>query len=95
MPLALLRRPRVRSRREAAVARPHARRVWRTSLIVAAAMLGGLAGSGYAWLCDVMMSWHGRIVAFAGWPTLLLLPLGFGLVSWLTRRQGLREIGAN
>lgn len=86
MQIALFRPPRARSRREAAVARLHARRAWRTAVIVASAVLGGLAGSAYAWLCDVMMSWHGRIFAFAGWPTLLLLPLGFGLVSWLTRR---------
>jgi H+/Cl- antiporter ClcA len=33
-----------------------------------------------------MMEAHGRLYALARWPTLLLLPLGFGAVTWLTRR---------
>lgn len=79
-------KPRSRSRREALAARLHARRAWRTALIVLAAILGGLAAAGYARVCDAMMHVHGRLYAFASGPTLLLLPVGFGLVAWLTRR---------
>ena len=42
--------------------------------------------AGYAQLCDLMMEWHKRLYAAAAWPTLLLLPVGFGLAAWLTRR---------
>jgi H+/Cl- antiporter ClcA len=33
-----------------------------------------------------MMHAHARLHALAGWPVLLLLPAGFGLVAWLTCR---------
>jgi H+/Cl- antiporter ClcA len=78
--------PRPRSRRDALKARLHARRLWRTSLIVAVAILGGLAAAGYARLFDFMMETHGRLYAFARGPTLLLLPVGFALAAWLTKR---------
>jgi H+/Cl- antiporter ClcA len=67
-------------------ARLHARRAWRLGVIIAAAVLGGLAASAYARLCDLMMEAHGRLYSLARWPTLMLLPLGFGAVAWLTRR---------
>lgn len=79
--------PRVRSRRDKLRARLHARRAWRTSVVVAVAVLGGLAAAGYAKLFDLMMAAHGRLYALARWPTLLLLlPAGFGLAAWLTTR---------
>jgi H+/Cl- antiporter ClcA len=77
---------RPRTRREAVKARLHARRVWRGAVIIAVAVLGGLAAAGYARLCDLMMDIHRRLYSTAPWPTLLLLPLGFGLTAWLTRR---------
>lgn len=77
---------RARSRRDALWARLHARRAWRIGIIVAVSVLGGLAAAGYARLCDLMMEAHSRLYAFARWPTLLLLPAGFGLAAWLTKR---------
>lgn len=62
------------------------RRAWRLAFIITVAVLGGLAASGYARLCDFMMETHSRLYAYARWPTLLLLPLGFALVAWLTKR---------
>jgi H+/Cl- antiporter ClcA len=76
----------VRRRRNALAARLHVRRLWRTSLIIAVAVLGGLVAAGYARLFDVMMGVHRRLYERAPWPTLLLLPIGFGLAAWLTTR---------
>jgi H+/Cl- antiporter ClcA len=75
-----------RQRRDALAARLHVRRAWRTGLVIAVAVLGGLAAAGYARLFDVMMEAHRRLYALAPWPTLLLLPIGFGLAAWLTKR---------
>lgn len=75
-----------RLRREALQARLHGRRLRRAVWIIAVAVLGGLAAAGYARLCDVMMDGHRKLYAISPWATLLLLPLGFGLVAWLTRR---------
>jgi H+/Cl- antiporter ClcA len=55
-------------------------------VIVAVALLGGLAASLFARLCDVAMAAHGRLYAMAPWATLLLLPVGFGLATWMTQR---------
>jgi H+/Cl- antiporter ClcA len=55
-------------------------------VIIAVAVLGGLAAAGYARLCDLMMEAHQRLYSTAPWPTLLLLPLGFGFAAWLTKR---------
>jgi H+/Cl- antiporter ClcA len=54
--------------------------------IIAATVLGGAAAAGYARLCDVLMALHIQAYHAAPWPTLLLLPLGFGLAAWLTTR---------
>lgn len=78
--------PRIRSRRERLARRLHARRAWRTAVVVAVAILGGLAAAGYAKLCDRTMDLHTRLYGLAKWPTLLLLPLGFAGVAWLTKR---------
>ena len=73
-------------RSEAVARRLHGRRLWRISVVIAVAALGGLAAAGYARLCDLMMELHARLYALAHWPTLLLLPFGFGLAAWLTKR---------
>jgi H+/Cl- antiporter ClcA len=75
-----------RQRRNALLTRLHLRRAWRTGLIIAVAVLGGLAAAGYARLFDRMMMIHRRLYGLAPWPTLLLLPIGFGLAAWLTGR---------
>jgi len=75
-----------RSRLGVPAARLHARRAWRMALIVAIAVLGGLAAALFARLCDAAMEAHAHLYARAPWPTLLLLPAGFGLAVWLTRR---------
>jgi H+/Cl- antiporter ClcA len=77
---------RARSRREQWAGRLRLRRAWRMGLIVAVALLCGLAASAFAKLCDGAMVAHARLYAAARWPTLLLLPVGFGLTAWLTRR---------
>ncbi|MEO8926456.1 MAG: chloride channel protein [Caulobacteraceae bacterium] len=66
--------------------RLHARRTWRTALIIAVAVLGGLAAAGFARLSDIAMLAHARLYAMAPGLTLLLLPAGFALVTWLTVR---------
>ena len=70
------------------------RRAWRLAVIIAVAVLAGLAASGYARLCDIMMEAHSRLYALARWPTLALLPLGFGAVAWLTRRYSPESAGS-
>jgi H+/Cl- antiporter ClcA len=54
-------------------------------VIVAVAVLCGLSAALFARLCDAAMVAHARLYAAARWPTLFLLPLGFGLVTWLTK----------
>ena len=56
------------------------------ALIIAIAILGGLVAAGFAKLCDQAMRLHDSLYAWAKWPTLALLPLGFAAASWLTRR---------
>ena len=77
---------RPRSRRERAAARLHARRLWRTGLIVGVAIMGGLIAAGFARLCDGAMRIHADLFQRIGWPVLMLLPAGFGGIAWLTRR---------
>lgn len=74
------------ARRATLKARLHARRLRRTAIVVAVAVLGGLAAAEYARLCDLMMAAHRRLYAASPWLTLLLLPAGFGLAAWLTKR---------
>jgi H+/Cl- antiporter ClcA len=73
-------------RRDRLAARLHLRRLWRTTLIVSVAILCGLAAAVFARLCDAAMTAHARLYAAARWPTLLLLPVSFGVATWLTRR---------
>lgn len=64
------------------------------TLIVAAAGLGGLVAAVFAWACDLAMRGHGEI--FAHWPrlSLILLPAGFGLATWVTRRWAPEAAGS-
>ena len=74
------------SRRERLGARLHARRLWRTALIVAVAIVGGLIAAAFARLCDGAMRVHADLFERGGWPVFLLLPLGFTGIAWLTKR---------
>jgi H+/Cl- antiporter ClcA len=56
------------------------------AVIIAVAVLGGLAAAFFARLCDQAMRAHDRLYHMARWPILLLLPVGFTLAVWLTRR---------
>ena len=58
----------------------------RVTIIMAVAVIGGLAAAGFARLCDDAMAVHSRLYALAPWATLLLLPLGFALCAWVTAR---------
>jgi H+/Cl- antiporter ClcA len=78
--------PKGRRRRDQLIAQLSLRRFYRTAVIVAVAILCGLAAALFARLCDAAMVAHGKLYAEAKWPTLLLLPVGFGLATWLTRR---------
>jgi H+/Cl- antiporter ClcA len=75
-----------RSLREPAAHWLYVRRTWRMALIIGAAVLGGLAAAGFAHICDQAMRVHERLYTVAPWPTLLLMPAGFALATWLTRR---------
>lgn len=75
-----------RQRRNRLIAQLSLRRFYRTALIIAVAVICGLAAALFARLCDAAMLAHAKLYATARWPTLLLLPVGFGLATWLTRR---------
>src|SRR5271155_2624458 len=77
---------RPRSRREALSARLQFRRTWRMAVIIGVGVLGGLAAALFARLCDAAMRAHHQLYHLAQWPTLLLLPCGFAVAAWLTRR---------
>jgi len=62
------------------------RRTWRMGVIIGVAVLGGAVAALFARLCDAAMGVHARLYALAPWATVLLLPLGFALATWLTRR---------
>ena len=62
------------------------RRTWRMGVIIGVAVLGGAIAALFARLCDAAMGAHTRLYALAPWATLLLLPVGFALATWLTRR---------
>jgi H+/Cl- antiporter ClcA len=55
-------------------------------VIVAVAALGGVVAALFARLCDRAMDLHAELYARAPLATLALLPLGFALTAWLTRR---------
>jgi len=55
-------------------------------VIIGVAVLGGAVAALFARLCDAAMGVHARLYALAPWATVLLLPLGFALATWLTRR---------
>jgi H+/Cl- antiporter ClcA len=62
------------------------RRSIRMAWIIAVAVLGGLAATAFAKVCDLGMTWQKQLYHMAPWPTLALLPLGFALATWLTVR---------
>ena len=86
--LNLLPQPRDRptSRRELARGRLRARRAYQTAIIVGVAILGGMVAALFARLCDLAMDVHAHLFALSKWATLGLLPFGFGMAAWLTRR---------
>jgi H+/Cl- antiporter ClcA len=86
MSLRLTSRSRDRSRRETLAARLQLRQTWRTALVVAVAVLGGLAAAFFARLCDTAMAAHAWLYHQAPWATLLLLPFGFLATAWITQR---------
>ncbi|HZZ68862.1 MAG TPA: chloride channel protein [Phenylobacterium sp.] len=53
-----------------------------------------MAGAGFARLSDAAMAVHAQLFATHRWLTLLLLPLGFGLAAWLTRRFAPESAGS-
>lgn len=57
-----------------------------TAIVVAVAVLGGVAAAGFARACDAAMALHGHLLASNRWATLALLPLGFAAAAWATRR---------
>jgi H+/Cl- antiporter ClcA len=73
-------------RRERVSAKLHLRQAWRMGWIVAVAILCGLAAALFARLCDAAMAVHAHLYAVLRWPVLFLLPAGFGITTWLTRR---------
>jgi len=81
-------------RRRRARGRLYARQVRRLGVLIAVAMLGGAAGAGFAWISDVAMKAHARLFAMSPGLTLLLLPIGFGLATWLTRRFAPESAGS-
>ncbi|HWA61219.1 MAG TPA: chloride channel protein, partial [Caulobacteraceae bacterium] len=91
MQLSLDNRPR---RRRDALAGLHLRRTWRMAVIVAVAIIGGLAAAFFARLSDAAMEVHARLYALSPWATLALLPAGFAGVAWLTRRFAPESAGS-
>jgi H+/Cl- antiporter ClcA len=73
-------------RRRRVRGRLYGRQVWRLGILIAVAMLGGVAGAGFARISDIAMKAHARLFALNPPLTLLLLPLGFAAATWLTRR---------
>jgi H+/Cl- antiporter ClcA len=55
-------------------------------VIIAVTVLAGVVAALFARLCDQAMAAHASL--YARWPvlSLLLLPIGFGVVAWATRR---------
>jgi len=76
------------------IARLHARRTRATVVLVIVAILGGLAAAAFARICDQAMALHQHLYAWAKWPTLAMLPIGFAAVAWLTRRFAPESAGS-
>jgi len=82
------------SRREQYRAALSARRTWRTAMVVGVAVIGGLAAALFARLCDGAMKLHAHFMTINPWLTLLLLPVGFPLLTWLTRKVAPEAAGS-
>jgi H+/Cl- antiporter ClcA len=76
------------------IGRLQARRAWRMAVLITVAVIGGLAAAGFAKLCDMAMAAHVRFYARAPLITLLLLPFGFGLITWITRKVAPEAAGS-
>jgi H+/Cl- antiporter ClcA len=81
-------------RRDRLAARLHARRAWRTTVIVGVAILGGLAAAFFADLCDGAMRLHTRLYAAWGLPILALLPIGFAVAVAIIGRFAPESAGS-
>jgi H+/Cl- antiporter ClcA len=90
----LLHHLRLRTRMGVSAGRLHARRAWRMVVMVAVAVLGGLVAAAFAKLCDTAMAAHVKFYARWPFPTLLLLPIGFGLITWATRKLAPEAAGS-
>ncbi len=74
------------SRRDRLRSQLSLRNAKRTAIIVAVAVLGGVAAALFARLCDAAISLHARLAAAYPWAVLTLLPIGMTGAAWLTRR---------
>ncbi|KAF1072375.1 MAG: H(+)/Cl(-) exchange transporter ClcA [Pseudomonas citronellolis] len=62
-------------------------RQWRQRLAFwIGALLVGLVALAFAWLADQAFFSFKRLLAWAPWAPLLVTPLGFGLLAWVTQR---------
>lgn len=62
-------------------------REWRQRLAFwVGALLVGLVALAFAWLADQSFSLFKRMLGIAGWLPLIVTPLGFALLAWITQR---------
>ncbi|MGH7025533.1 MAG: chloride channel protein [Caulobacteraceae bacterium] len=62
--------------------------------IIAVAVLAGVAAALFARLSDDAMRIHGRLYGSWPWATVALLPIGFAIGAWLTRRFAPESAGS-
>jgi H+/Cl- antiporter ClcA len=62
------------------------RRSWRTLVVAAVAVLGGVVAAFFAKFCDGALALHHRWLGEHGWLPLVVLPVGLTLAAWVTRR---------
>ena len=69
----------------------HTRRVsrhsWRIAVFLGGAAIVALFSLGFAWLAEVMLEWNRHITHAHWWSALLMLPLAFAVIRWLTLRH--------
>jgi len=75
-----------KTRREALAGPLRARAAVRMTWIVAVAVLTGVAAALFARLSDLAMHAHDRLHQAWPWASLILLPAGFAVGAWLTKR---------
>ncbi|WP_293776063.1 chloride channel protein [uncultured Oxalicibacterium sp.] len=68
----------------------HGRRVsrhsWRIAVFLGGAAVVALFSLGFAWLAETMLHWNREITHAHWWSGLLMLPLAFAGIRWLTMR---------